>query len=493
MAIPISVDVSVTPGVLAAGGSAVDLNGVILTDNALAPQGTLLTFTSEDDVSDYFGSSSTEYSMADIYFAGYDNSLSTPGTLYFWAFNTTAVAAFLRSASLSSLSVASLKLLSGDLTLTVDNGTAVTQSLNFSSVTSYAAAAELIQDAFGSDVVTVNYDTTAKALIFTSPTTGADSAMAYASGDLATSLLLTEATGAVLSQGADAASVTDSMKALKAKTQDWATFTASFECTVAQHVTFSAWGNSSNNRFVYVGWSQDGTETTSGSTSTFAYQVIDEYSYGGTVPVYGDQTHACSAMGFAASLDFDATNGRRSLKYRAQSGLTVMATTEAQHTALTANGYNFYGKYSENNVSESYWSQGTITGDYKWYDAYLGQIWLNANLQSAILTLLMSETYLPYGTPGRTAIEAACADPLSQFKTWGGITTGTTLTSAQKQAIYNTVGSDVSSTLSNQGYYLYIGEFTATMRANRTSPAVTLWYTDGGVLQNLSMSSIEVQ
>lgn len=491
MPIPISVDVSVTPGVLAAAGSAVDLNGVLLTASQYAPLGTLLTFTSDDDVSDYFGSSSTEYAFAEIYFSGYDNCSVTPGTLYIWGYNTAPVAALLRSASLSSMTVASLKLLSGSLTLTVDN-TEISGTVNLSAATSFAGAAELIQDALG-DSVAVSYDTNTKAFIFTSATTGADSQISYASGDIATSLLLTSATGAVLSQGADAANPTDSLKSLKNKTQDWATFTTAWEASVAQHVEFANWANGQNDRFVYVGWSEDGTETTSGSTETFYYQVNDEYSYSGTTAVYGDQTHAASVMGYAASLNFDLTNGRRSLKYRALSGLSAMADDEAEHTALTANGYNFYGQYAENNVAEKYWAQGTISGDWKWLDAFLGQIWLNANLQSSILALFMSETYLPYGTAGRAAIEAACADPISQFKAWGGITAGTTLTSAQKLSINNTVGTDVSATIYKEGCYLYIGEFTAAMRTARTSPSVTLWYTDGGVMHELSMSSIEVQ
>lgn len=51
MAIPISVDVNVIPGVLEASGDAVDLNGLILTTSTYMPASTALKFTSAADVS----------------------------------------------------------------------------------------------------------------------------------------------------------------------------------------------------------------------------------------------------------------------------------------------------------------------------------------------------------------------------------------------------------------------------------------------------------
>lgn len=492
MPIPLSADINIIPGVLAASGDALDLNGVVLTNSPYAPLGQALTFTSADDVSDYFGSASDEFSMADIYFQGYTNCTALPGAMYFWGYNTAAVSAWLRSASMSSVSVSALKLLSGDLTLTVDNGSAVTASVNFASVTSFADAASTLQSAFG-DALTVTYDTTVKAFIFSSPTTGANSAITYATGSLAAGLLLTEDTSAVISQGADAANPTDSLGSLIDSTDDWVTFSTAFECTVQQHVLFSAWQSSKGNRYLYVGWSQDGTETTSGSTDTFAYQVIDTYSYGGVAPVYGDQSHAASMMGWAASQNFDEANGRNSFKYTQLDGLLATASTSSERTALLANGYNFYGQYGANNISDKYWAPGSVTGEYLWIDAYIGQIWLNAQLQSAVLTGFLSKGNLPYNTTGKTTVESWCTSVIQQFGTWGGFSTGTTLDASQILKIKAIVGTDISSTLISQGYYLYVDATTATDRMDRDNVVLYLWYTDGGQIQSLTLNSVEVQ
>ncbi|MFN1150331.1 DUF3383 family protein, partial [Serratia liquefaciens] len=99
MAIPISKDVKINPGVLAAVGNAVDLNGLLLTDSPYAPIGDVVSFTSAPDVASYFGGESDEYTMAAMYFQGFNNATKAPGMLLFSRFNIAPAAAWLRSGS----------------------------------------------------------------------------------------------------------------------------------------------------------------------------------------------------------------------------------------------------------------------------------------------------------------------------------------------------------------------------------------------------------
>ncbi|MBW3154048.1 DUF3383 domain-containing protein, partial [Salmonella enterica subsp. enterica serovar Javiana] len=161
--------------------------------------------------------------------------------------------------------------------------------------------------------------------------------------------------------------------------------------------------------------------------------------------------------------------------------------------ALIAAGYNFYGKYAENSVVEDYWADGTITGDFKWLDSFCGQIWLNANLQGSVISLFKSNQTIPYNNEGRALVAASMSDVIQQYKRWGGIREGVTLTEAQKKQINNVVGEDVSSTLFATGYYLYIGDMLPSLRATRSSASCTLWYCDGGSIQKLVIASTEVQ
>ena len=78
MAIPASRIASVIPSVLSAAGSALDLNGLILSQNASIPIGAMLPFESAAYVGSFFGLTSTEYLMAEIYFQGPNGATTTP-------------------------------------------------------------------------------------------------------------------------------------------------------------------------------------------------------------------------------------------------------------------------------------------------------------------------------------------------------------------------------------------------------------------------------
>lgn len=492
MAIPLRKDVQINPGVLPAGGSAVDLNGLILTESAYAPVGAVPSFTSKEDVASYFGSQSVEYGMAAIYFNGYDNSTKTPGTLLFSRFNSAPVAAFLRSGSMASVTLDQLKLMSGVLTLTVDGTSHTSTAIDLSGVTSFAQAAQSIETGIGSSV-DVTYDTTQKAFVITSATTGAASTITYATGTLSADLKLTAANGAILSQGADAAVVVDAMTAVLEKSQDWALFTTVFDATEEQHLAFSAWVSGESYRFGYVAHTLEDVAKVSGSTDTLAYSIITTNDYANAIVVYGDEVKAANVLGYAAAIDFERQEGRVPFKFRSTSGLAADVTSSSDYDALIANGYNFYGAYTANNYSTTYWADGTISGDFKWIDSFCFQIWLNANLAQDAIELFQSNRSIPYNARGKAIIEASFADTISQGVLFGGIRTGVTLSSAQKSEITNAVGADISASLLAKGYYLYIADATPEQRAARTSPSMTFWYCDGGCVQKITLASIEVQ
>ncbi|MEI7410057.1 DUF3383 domain-containing protein [Pectobacterium aroidearum] len=492
MPIPLRKDVQINPGVLPAGGSALDLNGLILTDSAYAPVGQVLTFTSKEDVASYFGSASDEFSQAEIYFQGYDNSSKNPGALLFARFNNEDVAAWLRSASFAAVTLDDLKLLSGVLTLTVDGAAVTSTNINLSGATSFANAADLIETGLGSSVV-VEYDTTQKAFIITSATEGDGSNITYATGTLAEGLKLRATDGAVISQGADTAVVTDAMQAILDKSQNWALFTTAFDTDITQALAFSKWANGQNYRFGYVTYTDEGDALVAGSTSTLAYQVITVNDYSNVIMVYGGKEHTAAVLGYAASLDFDRLEGRVPFKFRSLSGLLTTVDSSANYDALIANGYNFYGEYSANKYDTRYWADGTITGDFKWVDSFCFQIWLNANLMQDGIELFQSNRSIPYNAAGKAIIEASFADTLNQGIAFGGIRTGVSLSGAQISEIQNAVGSDISPSLIAKGYYLFIADATPTQRQERTSPSMTLWYCDGGCVQKITLASIEVQ
>ncbi|KMK23098.1 hypothetical protein ABW11_21035 [Pluralibacter gergoviae] len=498
MAISLSNIVRVLPGVLKVSGSALDLNGLILTDSAYAPVGSVLSFSNAADVAAYFGSESIEAKMSPWYFSGYNNASRTPGRLLFAGFSDKSVPAFLRSGSMASVTPEELSVLGGTLTLTINGKQVSSSNIDLSGVKSFADVAQKVSNGLnvdGKNAVSVVFDTATKTLVITTASTGKGATLSYPdseAGGLATGLMLTAPLGAVLSQGAQDMDIPGLMTSILEQDQNWAAFTTAFMPTGEQALNFAKWTSAQDKRFAYVLLDSGDKAVVSGSADALAAPVIAA-EYAGTVPVYGRQAHGAGVLGYVASLNFNQRRGRRNLAFRVQPGLEVMVTRNAEYSALMANGYNFYGNYAQNRITTNQWYPGSVTGDYKWLDSCLGQMWLNARLQGDIITLFQSEIYLPYAADGRAAIETAMLSTIEQFKEWGGITPGTTLGDSQLIAIKNATGMDPTSVLNSKGYLIYIGEFTATMRAERTSPEVYLWYCDGGFIQKLYINAIEVQ
>lgn len=494
MPIPISSIVTINPGVISAGGSAVALNGLILTQNPAVPIGTVMSLVSLAAVQAFFGAGSTEASLAANYFSGPDNSLAKPAALLFAQYPSAAVGAYLRSASLASMTLAALKALTGVLTISV-NGTPTTSSaINLSAATSFSNAATIIQAAFTTPGFTVSFDSVRNAFVFANSTTGATSAMSFASGTLAAPLMLDQADGAVLSQGAAAATPATFMPGVIMASRNWVGFMTAFEPVIADKLAFSAWASGTNNRFAYVAWDTDASAVNSGNTTSFGPQVAS-LNYANTVPIWGagSSAHAAFFMGIFASVDFTRRNSRVTSAFKTQSGLAPTVTDATTAANLRANGYNYYGQYASSTSSYNIFYPGTISGSYMFADEFYDEVWLNSAFEAAMIALLLGVPSIPYNQQGYALIDAAMADPIAAAVNAGVIRENVPLSSLQAAEVNNQAGTPISTVLSSRGWYLQILPAPATVRAARQSPPITFWYMDGGAIQQISIASLVVQ
>lgn len=491
MSIPASDIVVVNPGVVSSGGNPLALNGVIVSKNAYIPTNSVISFASADAVSSFFGPSSTEYSLAQTYFLGFDNSTAKPGTLYFAPFVDTARASWLQSGSLSGMTLTALQALSGVLTVTV-NGTAKTSStINLSAATSFSNAATLIQAGFTTPGFTVSWDAVKAAFIFTNSTTGSASTLTYASGTLSAGLLLTAATGALLSQGDDVDTPATCMDMVKSKTQNWVSFMTMWEPVTADKTAFAVWTNAQNQRYAYVVWDTDGQAIVNGSTTSFGY-IAKTAAYDGVVPVYNTAALAAFVLGSIGSIDFSRKNGRITAAFKSQSGFTATVTDQQIATNLLANGYSFYGTYATANDSFTFLYNGQMTGKWKWLDTFVDQVYLNSQFQLALMDLLTSVKSIPYNEAGYSLIRAAMLDPIQSALNFGSIRAGVSLSNSQKAQVNQAAGLDVSTIIEQQGYYLQVLDPGAQVRGNRGTPVVNFFYTDGGAVHKISVASVDI-
>lgn len=569
-AIPASAIVSVTPSVLGAGGSALDLSGIVLTANTRVPIGAALSFPSATAVSTYFGASAFETALANVYFLGFDNSNVKPGAMLFWQYPTASVSAYLRGGNISAISLAALQALSGSLSVTVDGVTKTATSIVLSGATSLSSAAILIASALGvtgtagaqftgsingttltvsgitSGTITVGqvmagngvaantyivgygtgtggigtyavnnsqtvstgalsttnpavyFDSVSGGMVIASGSTGTNSTISFAGGTLAPSLLLTQATGAVTSQGAAAATPATAMGAIIAQTQNFASFMTAFNPDAsgnANKLAFANWNNSQGNRYLYVCWDTDITATQNNATSCLGY-LLQQSSAGGTALIYAPSNQATIAaflMGAVASIDFTETQGRSTLAFKSQSGLTADVTNQTAAANLIANGYNFYGTYATANDDFVFLYPGQVSGQFAWIDSYINQIWLNNQFQLSIMTLLTQAKSIPYNPAGYAMIKAACQDVINQGLNFGAFQPGVTLSVLQANEVNTAAGLKIDNVISNIGYYFLVQDAAPQVRAARGSPPVSFFYADGGSVQQINLASIEVQ
>lgn len=555
--IPASTVVNVIPNVIDAGGTGLELVGLILTNSTRVPIGSALRFTSVTTVAAYFGPLAQETALAQVYFDGYDGSTAKPAALIFWQYASTAVPAYLRGGTPNTL--AQLQALSsGTLTLTIDGRSVTSSSMSFGSATSMSDIAATIASSLndkdasttgsiagtaltvtsgtglavgqtvsgagvtpGTKIVsgagtawvvtpsqtvssttltfgatTVVYDSVSGAFVVTAGTPGATGTITYASGAMAGPLALAQATGAVTSQGAAVSTPAAAMDAVTAQTQNFASFMTTFEPVVADALAFAAWVNSKHDRFVYVSWDTDVVPTTASDTSSLMYQVA-QAGYNGTVGIY-DPTNgpavAAFLMGSIASLNYQATNGRATFKFRSSSDLTPGVVSETVAANLEAHGYNFYGAYATAADDFIFFSPGQISGEFKWIDSYVNQIQLNNALQLALMDLLTNIGRIPYNAVGYGQIEQAMGGPVQAALNFGSITPGVSLSPSQIAYVNAAAGGkDIATTIGTRGWYILVQDPGPQVRAARGTPIVYLFYCDGQAVQKITVSSTEIE
>jgi len=344
----------------------------------------------------------------------------------------------------------------------------------------------------------VTYDSQSAAFVVTSGDTGAQSTAAFATGTLATSLKLTSATGAVLSQGADATTPAAFMAAVTNGSTNWATFMTAFDpdggTGNAIKLQFSAWVNTTLEEYVYACWDPDLAPGTVVPASSSLGYLLQQGAYDGTELISSpDYNLAAFFCGATASIDWNQRNGRITYAFKGQDGLVPNVTDPTTAANLIANGYNFYGAYATAAQQFLEYQPGSISGAWQWANTYVNQIYFNAQFQLALMLLLQQVRSVPYNAEGYSTIAQSMQDVIEQGLNFGAWRKGVPLSSLQIAEVNNSAGVDIAGILSTQGWYLQILPATAQVRQARGSPPMTFWYMDGGDVQKINLASVAVQ
>lgn len=496
MAIPASQIVNVTPRLIAAGGTDLVMNGLLLTTNALIPLSDYaLSFTSADAVGEYFGMNSDEYLFAVRYFLGYDNSFKKPRALLVAPRVLSDAAGWLRGGKNTATLAALQAVTDGAMEIDVDGTTVSLSSIDLSAATSFSDVAATLTTAFSS-AATVTYSSFTGAFQITSNSVGASSSVSFASApasgtDLSALLNLADGTGAVVSPGVAAMTVAENMATVRTFSDNWVSFTTIYTATDDEILDLAAWAAGMGVDYLYVPWSTDAELLNANSTTSIAAQ-LTAANAAATAGVYGTYAYAAFVMGAAASIDWDRINGVINFAHKGQSGLAPNVTDGQTAQALIKQNWSFYGNYATRNDNFYLFFPGVMFGQYGFIDPYINAIWLKNVIQVSCMAGLAASGRVPYNDAGYALIRAWLVDPVNRALRNGTIDVGVTLSESQKAQLIQEAGEDISEELFTNGFVIRIDDPGASVRVNRESPTISLWYTYGGGVNRLEIASTAI-
>lgn len=493
MAITASNLVQVLPRILKATGNDLVFNGVVLDSNVTIPSDTPLAFSSATEVGEYFGTSSDEYKFAGTYFGGFDNSQVKPATLYFYRLNATASSAWVRGAELDVKTALSTitAISSGSITLDVDGVTKQYAEIDLSACTSYSDVASKVQTATDGDL-TLEFSSQFNAFIIKGVTVGATSTLSVPAGDVATALGFNTET-AVISDGQDANTMTQSMENLTNRFTNFVTFTTLAEATDADALELAQWATTNYNAgvlYLYVCWDSSKANFDPNNTSVISEQLQTE-NVDATCVCYG-LTMASFVMGVTASIAWDQANSTITYAFKHLSGFGADVEKTSEANALDAHKVNYMGNFATRNDNFILSYNGAMLGEWDWIDTYINAVWLCNALQVQLMAMFQSANRIPYNSIGYAKIRSNCKDIINRAINNGVIDLGVNISDAQKAELTSLLGGDYSDEIKNNGYYLQIVDATASIRQARKTPSINLVYTYGGSVHKLVVPATAV-
>jgi hypothetical protein len=494
MPIPASYIVAINPRLIPAGGKDLEFNGLILTKNALIPLSSpVLQFANADSVGDYFGTTSDEYKAASLYFLGYNNSFSKPRHLMFGRRVDAAVGAYLRGAQYSGDLAGVKTMTAGALTVDINGSAVAVTGLDFSSATSFSDVAATLQTALQAELagVTVTYSSLTAGWTITSPSTGENETIGYATGTAAELLGLTAEAGAVLSQGSNALTEAENMALIKEQTQNWVSFTTLYEAAQAENIALSAWASSLGIEYLFVGWSAEAALLVQGNTTNVASK-IKAAEYGATEIVYDNVNVAVFLLGCIASVNWERYQGTINYAFKHVDGLAATVTNQTDADVLLDKGVSFVGSFATRNDAFTFFYDAKMFGKFGYVDAFVNTLWLKNVMQVAILNGLTNAGRVPYNDRGYALIRSWLQDPINRAVNNGVIDPGVELSESQKAQIQTETGKDLSTELYTKGYAILVEDAGASVRVGRQSPNISVYYTYGGSVNKIDVASTAV-
>ena len=336
-----------------------------------------------------FQTSDEEYKFAQVYFG----QSPKPKELMIGRRLLAATSGTLRSGVHSVTLTDFTAVTHGGFDISLDGTNHPISALDLHTAVNLPGVAAIIQTALNAALTgtTCAYDGTN--FVVTSPTTGATSAVGYASApstvttpvqtDLSTLLGLSVAASATRAQGAAIETVTDSLNALARVDGSWYGFHLTKEVTDDDKEAASLWAETTS-KFHFC-TSSDAPILDATSTTDLA-SFLKGAQYTHTLLQYSSTNDyaAASAMARGLQVNFDQINSTIVLMFKQEPGVTPENLTATQYSTLDAKNVNYLATVSNGFIMLF----NGITPSGRFFDEVTGLDWFKADMANEVFTAL---------------------------------------------------------------------------------------------------------
>lgn len=473
MAISFRKYVDITSGV--GGNSPVrqrDLIGRLFSSNELIPPASFLEFDNVDDVLTYFGSTSDEYKRAAFYFGWISKNITRPRKISFARWVETAVAPMVFGAVKTQPLAAYTAVTAGTFSLTLGATTHTIGPMNFSSATSLADVAAIIQTAIRTNTgaqwtaATVVYNATRGSFDFEGGVAGAAAiAVAAGTGGSDVAAQLGWLTGAILCDGSAVETVTNTLSASADSSDNFGSFLFVSALSSDEIEEAAIWNDAQNNKFIFC------SPVSSANASAYSAALIGYSGVALTLSDVSGEYPEMVPMIILAATDYNKRNAAQNYMFQ-QFTLTPGVTTTTVSNSMDNLRVNYYGRTQTAGQFIDFYQRGVLMGlatDAVDQNTYANEAWLKDAAGSKIMELLLSLSRVSANNTGKSQLQATLQSVIDLGLFNGSISVGKPLTTTQKLYIGQLTGDDLAwHQVQNSGYWVGVTFETVTTVDGRT-------------------------
>lgn len=486
--------VSITSG-LASGQSVKtrELIGNFVTTNSELPTQSMITFTTDTEVGDYFGFESLEYKHALSYFGYVSKEITKPTKVMFSSFASSNTNAVAMGGKLVASDLNTIKAVNdGGFTITFDGTEAVIAGLDHSAANDFAEVAATVQAAlvaagapFDNATAVFNadrsrFDITVQGqgvLTLTSSTGNELNALGF------------EALDSKISNGITAQTPVEAMSLMIQESNNFGSFIFINGLTIDQHVEVAQWNKAQNVMFTYH------VPVSEADAATWSGELI---GIGGTALTLWDSSNGeypyIIPMSAMAATNYDRLNSTINYMFLQHDSFnTALVTTDTLATQLDTLRINYYGRTQTAGVNYSFYQRGLLCGsgtDIIGMNSYANEQWLKSYAQSKLMELMLA-TKIPANDDGRGKIMAMMlgeGSVVSLAKKNGTISQGKTLNQTQRIKVQDITGDALAYLQIESAGYWFNVEFVEEINqsgATEYKASYTLLYSKDDVVNKI--------